>query len=474
MSDLSARLRLSEFVDGGNRARRLGADLPLPSHFAVDSRDVVPGGAFLALRGNRVDGHTFIPEAIGRGASLILAEPDRLPPSLSEEELIRRGIGILLAPDSERLAVDLARRHLARIRPRDLLGITGSVGKTTVRELTARALAAGGLKVSASPKSFNTRVGCALSVLMAPEDTDVLVLEYGANHPGEIADTVSLFPPSVATITEIAPAHLLGFGSIRGVLEAKMEILGGAVRAVSYNADNEPLSRALAELDRPFERIGVGRRCGECRIGTVSSDFDVLGPLLRVELEDRGRRVHLGGRFFGAHHAYSLALAWAAARIIGAPPEAIQEALSSAEARSGRGRALRSGRGGWVLDDAYNSNPRSLTAALGALAGLPEAAPSRRIAVLGGMRELGDDSPSFHRQVLEGCTGMSSVHLLGEEWRGSAEDLPRGVRLHENFDELAEAVSSEDGENAIFLIKGSRFYELERLVVRLSREETPR
>jgi UDP-N-acetylmuramoyl-tripeptide--D-alanyl-D-alanine ligase len=466
---MSERMRLSDFVRRAEKpVRMLGPDALLPEHFAVDSREVRPAGGFVAIPGHRTDGHRFLDEAMGRGARLLLLQSDRCSPS-EAERYAASGVSVLLSGDSEACAVALARAWMERIGPRSVIGITGSVGKTTLREAARHAIAASGERVASSPKSFNTRIGCALSVLCAPTDTDIFILEYGANHPGEIAETVALFPPTEAVITEVAPAHMEGFGSLPGVLEAKMEIAGSsALRGLSYNADNVLLKSRVALLPSSLLRRGVGRERGEYRIESLRSSFDREGPRIDFLLRGPDGSVRLGGRFFGGHHARNLAFAWVLARACGLDAGTAAEGLAGLRADRGRGQALRTHGGGVLIDDAYNANPRSVLAGLEALEDLPPQAPSRRIVALGGMRELGSESLSYHRLVLEQLRDRFPVHLLGAEWEPLRPECPPSVRLHGSFESLLEAIRAEDGPDVLYWIKGSRFYELERVVDALS------
>ncbi len=466
---MSERMRLSDFARrAGDRVRMLGPDAFLPEHFAVDSREVRPGGGFVAIPGQRTDGHRFLEESIGRGARLLLLQSDRCSPS-EAERYAASGVSVLLSGDSEACAVALAQAWMKRIGPRSVIGITGSVGKTTVREAARHVIAASGERVASSPKSFNTRIGCALSVLCAPAETNIFVLEYGANHPGEIAETVALFPPTEAVITEVAPAHMEGFGSLQGVLAAKMEIAGSpALRSLSYNADNVLLESRVALLPAPLLRRGVGRERGEYRIESLRLSFDQEGPRIDFLLKGPDEVVPLWGRFFGGHHARNLAFAWVLARACGLDAGSAAEGLAGFRAARGRGQALRTHGGGVLIDDAYNANPRSVLAGLEALEALSSEAPARRIVALGGMRELGTESLPYHRLVLERLRDRFPVHLLGAEWEPLRPECPPSVRLHGSSESLLEAIRAEDGADALFWVKGSRFYELDRVVDALS------
>ena len=198
-----------------------GPDVRLCRPWKSDSRDVGPGDAFVALRGEKTDGHLYVHNAMERGAKLLLVDISRVEELMLDEPEFS-GVSVIAVQDTATALPVIARDYLKRVSPR-LTGITGSVGKTTTRELTVSLLKTE-KKVHSAIRSFNTVVGCSLTILAMAEDTEVLVLEFGTNHFGEIREMVSLFPPETAVITEVAPAHLEGFENIEGVLRAKMEI----------------------------------------------------------------------------------------------------------------------------------------------------------------------------------------------------------------------------------------------------------
>jgi len=247
--------------------RLYGPNLPLVRNWRHDSREVEPGDAFVALSGVHTDGHLYVKNAIERGAQVVLVDESRY----EELELslpAYAGLSVLTASTAESALARIAHEYLAAVSPQ-VIGITGSVGKTTTRELTVAVLKKK-YRVHSAARSFNTVLGCSLTVLAMPQESEILVLELGTNHFGEIAEMTALFPPHFGVITEIAPAHLEGFGSVEGVLRAKMEICRSEkLKTLAYNIDNEALQEQVsynqypdpAQHKRDHPQKGVDLEC---------------------------------------------------------------------------------------------------------------------------------------------------------------------------------------------------------------------
>ena len=448
-------------------AEREGADRPFPFSVALDSREVAAGGAFAALPGDRTDGHLFLEEATRRGASVLLLRRDR-----RQDRSNRTGTEApsrIFVEDVETALVRLARFWQDQVAPR-VFGITGSVGKTTTRELirgTLQHLA----PCHGAPKSYNTRIGCASTVLAMPPETKNLVLEYGTSHPGEIADLVEAFPPQELFLTEVCPAHLQGLGSLEGVLAAKLELLRSPRReSLTYNADNDRIREALNPPPEGLLCLGVGRKRGEIRILSCDPRWSADGPVLALRLRRENRVLSLESRLWGEQHAYAWAFAWSVALRFGVPDEAVGHLAATCQPLPGRGRILRGRRGCWVLDESYNANPASTAAALRNLKVLAAQLPGPGWAVLGGMKELGATSPQWHRRVLEDCRGLEGVLLVGQEWETLKEELPSGVRWFPSVEALQDLENLPWRDEGLVLLKGSRSYRLEQLLPRLTEE----
>lgn len=379
---------------GGAVITGSGAEV-VDADVVVDSRAAEAGSLFIALLGERVDGHDFVERA--RDAGAVAALVSRPVP---EAQLAQ-----ILVSDTQRALGDLAREVLARVRahgrPR-VVAITGSVGKTTTKDLLAQILADRG-SVIAPPGSLNNEVGLPLTVLRATSQTRFLVLEMGADAPGNLTYLTSIAPPDVAVVLAVGRAHLQGFGSVEAVAGAKAElVLGLAPGGVAVlNADDARVA-AMA---------GMARERGNevVRFGLAGSSEQRELEAFDVALDPAGRagftlaagasRAPVALGVIGEHHVSNALAAAAAALALGWDVDDLARALSSAKALSPhRMQVVERADGVTVLDDSYNANPESMRAALKALVAL--AGRTRRsVAVLGEMRELGEASRGEHDAV---------------------------------------------------------------------------
>lgn len=440
--------------------RLAGPDREVSAHWACDSREVSRGGAFVALKGASTDGHLYIEGAAASGAKLML---------VSEEELEKQGladkfgdISFIAVKDTEASLCQLAREYLRRMAPK-ILAITGSVGKTTTRELTAAALRQR-FRVHSAVRSFNTLIGCSLTILSMPADTEVLVLELGTNHFGEIAEMTESFPPEIAVITEVAPCHLEGFGTVEGVLRAKTEICGSRnLKTVIYNYDNELLRNYFAQHKDSITALSAGRSEGaDFKIGKTSVELSEDGPHTDTELSAAGKICTLSSPLFGLQHAYNMTYAFAAALELGVSPGDAAAGIAGTKAISGRGVCRRIAARGWLIDEAYNANPLSMHAAIVNARDAAERLGMRRCAILGGMRELGESSDFWHRKIVDEICDFDEVMLLGSEWSACGE-LPANSRLFSSMEDLMPAAASLVRDNAVILVKGSNSYGLKHI-----------
>jgi UDP-N-acetylmuramoyl-tripeptide--D-alanyl-D-alanine ligase len=364
----------------------------------------------------------------------------------------------------------LAKTWLGMVSPK-VVGITGSVGKTTTRAFLHTALR-GETRTHAAVKSYNTLLGVSMTVLAMPGDTEILILELGTNHPGEIREIVNHFPVTDGVITEVSDAHLEGLGDIGGVLAAKMELIESPkLECLSYNSDNDLLSAAVARMPLGekikkggVRQVGVGYSNSGVRISdvrqAVGPDFV---PALRVTLSMRERKVSCRSPIFGRQHAKNMAFAYSVSAGAGLDDDSFERAAGFFELPPGRGPILRGKNGTVVIDETYNANPASLSHAVKNLLEMELPGDFARIAILGGMRELGTESPRLHEIVLSRAALLDEVYLIGSEWkkatpRGSVRGVwPDAGCFMSEFD-------FESVKNSAFLLKGSRFYGLERLL----------
>lgn len=444
----------------------------LSQHFRVDSRTVKRGDVFVAMRGQNDDGHNYIADAARLGASIVLFERARRDEWFPKAEEL--GLAAIAVQDPEAAMVALAQKWFAEVSPR-VVGITGSVGKTTTREFLYGMLK-DSIKVHAAIKSYNTLVGCGMTVLSMPSDTDVLLLELGTNHPGEIRELVANFPVSHGVITEIVPAHIEGLGSLDGILRAKMEIAESkTLRFLSYNNDNGQLVAAVQEwanglpADREVKKIGVGLAPSDVSIRDVRQCLSADGtPSLSFYIDSQEGEYRCEAKIFGKQHARNIAYAFALATELGVSPEVACEKVTTLATLSGRGKIYSLRGGGLLVDESYNANPGSVSYALKNVLEADVPNGFRRVAILGGMRELGSESAYWHEVVMSRASLFDEVYLIGSEWNLIETQQ---AALRGRWDTTKFFMNEMDAvafDGAIILLKGSRYYELEKLIPMLA------
>ena len=419
-----------------------------PGHLATDSRDVEKGGAFVALEGEKTDGHKYIPQAIENGAALIILGKGKNPGGLN--------VPVIELENPERDLADAASRKLKAHPLSDIIAITGSVGKTTTRAALQKVLAPH-FKIHAPERSFNTLIGCTATILAMPKETEILILEFGANKPGEIRELTEYFPPSIAILTAVAPVHLEGFGSVEGVLSEKMENTNSEnLRKIIFNNDNEYLSEAFKYY---VKSMGVGEnKDADFVISHDTSEYTL--PAMSFVLAHRQTQeiARFTANLWGKHNALPLALASATANELNISLQECAESLRDFEALTGRGRVIiLEGGKKFLVDDAYNANPASMSASLETFS---KVKCSKKVAVLGEMRELGENSVSYHSELEPLLEGIDTVILVGKIWR---EALKGDYIFVDTWQEALTKIPEYRG----LLIKGSNSIGLGNIVKEL-------
>jgi len=366
-----------------------------PECVVIDSREAGAGALFVGLRGANDDGGRFAPQALATGAWGVLTSP-------AHAETTRRAHpqGVVLAADEPLLALQRLARAWRRHVAADVIGVTGSTGKTSTKDLLLAVLAPHRRTV-ASRANLNTEIGLPLEILAAPGDTEVLVLEMAMRGPGQIAELAQIAEPDVGVIVSIGPVHLELLGTLQAIAAAKAELIAALPPSgTAVVPAGEPLLEPhLRRTDVDVVTFGAGAGAD---VTLTAAEGD------HVELDHRGDRIVLEVPFTQAHQRINLLAAVAAAKAIGITPSGrLNVALSP-----GRGQRLQLPGGVTLIDDCYNANPMSMRAALDDLAvtagGL---AATRRVAILGDMLELGPDELSFHRQIGQHAAA-SDVDLL--------------------------------------------------------------
>jgi UDP-N-acetylmuramoyl-tripeptide--D-alanyl-D-alanine ligase len=405
---------------------------------SIDSRSLRPGQLFVPVVDER-DGHDFVPGARAAGA----------PAYLSSRQS-QGGTAILVADTAVALSA-LGRAARDRM-PDAVVGITGSVGKTSVKDLTAAALATH-RRTTASERSFNNELGVPLTLLSAPDDVEAVVVEMGARGLGHIADLVAVACPTVGVVTAVVAVHTELFGTIEEVALGKGELVEGLPPngTAVLNAEDP---RVLAMASRTTaDVLTFGADVGDVRAEHVRLDEE-LRPRFTVRTPSGGAEVALSVR--GQHNVANACAAVAASLALGVGLEDAAAGLAAASLSPWRMDLLRTDTGARVLNDAYNANPASVAAALRALAALDA---ERRVAVLGVMAELGDRHEVEHANVAQ------LAERLGIRLVAVAEPAYGGEQVID-LDEAVAALGALDAGDAV-LVKGSRVAGLEVLADRL-------
>ena len=449
MSLMEAALATGGTALGGN---------PRLEGVSTDSRTIASGELFIALKGERFDGHAFVEAAAARGAAAAMVGQDWAG---GRETALP-----LLAVADTRLALGYLGAWWRDRFDLPLVAITGSNGKTTVKEMTAAILRAQAqadgldpaLAVLATAGNLNNDIGLPLMLLRLHASHRAAAIEMGMNHPGEIAYLTRLAQPTVALVNNAQRAHLAGLGGVAEVARAKGEIFDG-LRAGGT---------AVINADDPFcplwREMNAGRRVLTFGFA-VSADVRgraetmALGSVLAIEAPQGALEVTLAVP--GLHNARNALAATAAALAAGATLAAVSAGLTFFPGVKGRLQVRRAAAGAVLVDDSYNANPDSVRAAIDVLA----ATPGRKILVLGDMGEIGGQAGQFHDEVggYAKSQGVDLLLALGEMSELAARNFGSGGRHFGSSDALLAALVPELGTGTVVLVKGSRFMRMERV-----------
>lgn len=420
--------------------------------YSIDSRTVQPGELFFAVKGERLDGHDFVEQALSRGAIAAVVE---------KRQLARYSNPVgLLAVDDTLVALQTLATAVRKIWGKTAIGVTGSMGKTTTKEAMAHLLAIK-YRVHRTKGNFNNHFGLPLGLLTLEPEYDLAVVEMGMSHPGEISALARIALPNQAVVTNVAPVHLESFDSIAGIARAKYELIealphgGTAV----LNADDEYVCQFGRDFKGKVIQFGF-KPTADVR----AENIEVLGPEgTRFDLVSREVRQSVHSPLLGKHNVYNVLAAAAVALEHGITPSEIAGALPSLQPADKRGQVVQLGNI-TVLYDCYNSSPKALMAAVDTLAAMPA---RRRIAVAGEMLELGATAEQLHRECGRYMAGSKLDFLLGV--RGLAKpmvDVAREAGMKAEFvatpEEAGEWLARETREGDVVLLKASRGVKLEK------------
>jgi len=470
---------IAEILGSNIRAARGASELAErePIGYSIDSRTVRAGELFFAIRGENYDGHRFVGDAIGKRALAAVVSRDFLD-SDAGRQIDPHKAALILVEDTLAALQFLAYTVLKSWHG-EVVAVTGSLGKTTTKEMIAAMLARIG-RVVKTTGNLNNHYGLPLSVLKMESDGrhaadfDFAVLEMGMNHKGEIARLTELAPPDVGVVTIVAPAHLEFFTSIDEIAQAKSEMVSGitAGGAAVLNADDERVA-AMASMRDDINSVTFG----------IEHNADVMASEIKPEgvggssflLSTRHGQVEARVPLPGRHNIYNALAAATVADLYQTPLAEIAAALAETPTPKMRGEVVSFSGGFKVIDDSYNSNPRALFEMASMVCSNRES--KRKIVVAGEMLELGSSGPELHREAGRQLARLGVDKLIGI--RGLAEELVRGAReagmsdaaavFAQTPEEAAEIIVPEARAGDLILVKGSRGVKTEVVVERMKR-----
>jgi UDP-N-acetylmuramoyl-tripeptide--D-alanyl-D-alanine ligase len=425
-----------------------------PERAVIDSRQAGPGALFVGLPGQREDGGRYAAPALAAGAWGVLTDTAH-----AEGARDRSAAGVVLAADEPLIALQRLATAWRRELGARVIGVTGSTGKTSTKDLLLAVLAPH-RRTLASRANFNTEIGLPLEILSAPAGTEVLALEMAMRGTGQIAELTAVAEPDVGVIVSVGPVHLELLGTIEAIAAAKAELLDGlAPGATAVVPAGEPLLGPHLRPDLETLTFGDG---GDVRL--LGGDSET------VEIDAGGERIALGVNFEQAHLRRNLLAAVAAARAVGVTPSGRVELALSA----GRGQQVALAGEVTLIDDCYNANPMSMRAALDELAATARRDHrTRRVAVLGDMLELGETENELHEQIgaYAAATGVDLLVTVGPRARRMTGGFGAEARSVPDAAAAAELVPGLLRAGDVVLVKGSRGVGLELVCRTLAPEE---
>jgi UDP-N-acetylmuramoyl-tripeptide--D-alanyl-D-alanine ligase len=445
---------LAKIIKAGHRTLGTSYDV---TDISTDSRTAKPGDCFFAISGDNFDGHSFIADVFAKGAACAVISKD-IPVDKFP------GKAILKVSDTIKALGDLACWYRKDCKFK-VVAITGSSGKTTTRQITHHVLSRH-FKVFQSPKSFNNFIGLPLTLLGAEPNQEIIIVELGTNHPGEIEYLTRIASPDIALVTNVYPAHLAGFGSVGKIAEEKLSIAKGLASSgvLIINADCPPLlytARRAGLIFKTFScSVSADYFARDISVGPLASELTIDGVPVEVPLPGRG-------------NVENALAAWAICSNLGITAEQFADAIKSISPVSMRTEMLQLG-SLTVISDCYNANPVSMGNALDILANLAGSQKRRAVVVCGDMAELGDSEQILHRQLGEQIAkaGVNLLITLGNLAAIAAESAKKtspdiATRSFTSNTDLCNNLLNLIKDSDIILVKGSRVNKLELVVDKL-------
>ena len=419
----------------------------------TDSRAITPGCLFFAFKGEKFDGNAFAPQALEQGAALcIISDPQ-----------YKVDDRCIVVPDVLATLQELATHHRRQLSI-PVIGITGTNGKTTTKELV-NAVLSRRYRTHATQGNYNNHLGVPLTLLSIPANAEIAIVEMGANHPGEIADLCKIAQPTFGLITNVGRAHLEGFGSFEGVIQTKTALyrhLASVGGTIFVNADNEILMKQLEALNEPRPTIITYGHDGSCQI--LNSQLSILNstrghlvgsdPYMKFYIEEGDNVYSIQSQLLGNYNFDNAMAAAAVGRHFRVELWDIKEAIEQYEPANKRSQYKETARNVLFLD-CYNANPSSMKVALDNFEALQR---DNKVAMLGNMRELGADSRHEHEAIVQRllAANLAQVVLVGPEFEFAAHiaDAPRLLWFATSDDAKAH-FTQHPLSHATILLKGS-------------------
>jgi len=426
----------------------IGADVRFAS-VGTDSRDIASGQLFVALKGDRFDGHDYLEQAMSQGASAVLVSEDK-------------GVTPAIVVNDTCQALGKLASFWRKKFTTPFVAITGSNGKTTIKEMLVAVLAnhAGGAeKIHATAGNLNNHIGLPLTLLKLRAHHRYSVLEMGMSHLGEIAYLADIAKPDVAVISNAGTAHIGEVGSRSNIAQAKGEIFSGltgdGVAVINADDDYADYWKSL-NTNRKIVTFGLNAKAD------VSATFKEKSGACHVQLTTKMGQADVMLNALGTHNVRNALAACAAAFALGVSIKEIADGLSHFHAVKGRLQRKLGVNHALVIDDTYNANPDSMRAAIDVLAKLS----GKKVLVLGDMGELGSDAPRMHAEIgaYAKASDIDALYCFGELSQAALNSFGVGARYFSNIDTLIDALLQEMRQGDSVLVKGSRFMKMERVV----------
>lgn len=424
---------------------------------STDSRTLEPGALFVALRGERFDGHEFLGAVRERGAAAVMID------ETGAREHVTDGLPAIVVGDTRKALGALAARWRARFDI-PLVAVAGSNGKTTVKEMIAAILGAhhGTDAVLATAGNFNNDIGLPLTLLRLREEHAAAVIEVGMNHPGETRELAAITAPTVALVNNAQREHQEFMASVEDVAREHGALFTalrpGGTAVINADDDYAEYWRGLVPGECGVRDFSINHRLAAAVTGR--HQFGGFGSEIIIDAPEGD--VSFSLQVPGLHNVRNAVAAAAAATAAGASLGAVARGLSAFSAVKGRLQRKQGRHGAVVIDDTYNANPDSVRAAIDVLASLQ----GRRVLVLGDMGEVGEQGPAFHAEVgrhAHEC-GVSALLLIGDATKHTAAAFGEGASHFERMEDLLVAAALCDAVGTTVLVKGSRFMRMERVV----------